>query len=87
MIERKSEISIVKDRKYLSAENDAYKALVTKGYTPQGADEGFKTVCIVKFEHPEYAENPAKQGKCEVYHFESWQEALAQLEPGIIRIR
>ena len=79
MIERKRGISIVKDREFLSAENDAYNALVAKGYTPKGADTGFKTVCVMLFEHPEYAENPAKRGKCKVYHFKNWQEALAQL--------
>lgn len=79
MVERKSEISIVKDREFLSAENNAYAALVAKGYTPQGADIGFKTVCVMKFEHPEYVENPAKRGKCEVYHFINWQEALVHL--------
>ena len=79
MVERKMEISIVKDREFLLAENDAYNALVVKGYTPQGADKGFETVCVMKFERPEYAENPAKRGKCEVYHFKNWQEALAQL--------
>ena len=79
MVERKSEISLIKDREYLGAENDAYNALVAKGYTPQGADAGFKTVCVMKFEHPEYAGNPAKEGKCEVYHFKNWQEASAQL--------
>ena len=31
MIERKSEISLIKDREYLSAENNAYNALVAKG--------------------------------------------------------
>ncbi|MCG4744029.1 hypothetical protein L0N08_01220 [Enterocloster aldenensis] len=79
MIERKSEISLIKDREYLSAENNAYNALVAKGYTPQGADKGFKTVCVMQFEYPEYAENPAKRGKCKEYHFKNWQEALAQL--------
>lgn len=79
MIERKSGISLIKDQEYLSAENDAYDALIAKGYTPQGADKGFKTVCVMKFEHPEYAGNPSKQGKCEVLHFKNWQEASEQL--------
>ena len=83
MIERKSGISLMKDRGYLSAENDAYAALIARGYTPQGADKGFKTVCVMKFEHPEYYENPAKQGKCEVYHFKNWQDANERLKLNI----
>lgn len=79
MVERKSGMSLIKDRKYLSAENNAYDALVAKGYTPQGADTGFKMVCVMKFEYPEYYANPAKQGKCEVYHFKNWQEANTKL--------
>lgn len=67
------------DRGYIKRENNAYDNLVSKGYTPQGADEGFKSVCVMKFEHPEFYGNPVKCGKCEVYHFKNWQEADAQL--------
>lgn len=69
MIERKNGISLIKEREYLSTENDDYDALIARGYTSQGADKGFKTVCVMKFEHPECVGNPAKQGKCEVFHF------------------
>lgn len=79
MVERKKALSIVKDREFLLAENAAYDALVAKGYSPQGADPGFKKVCVMRFEHPEYVENPARRGKCKVYHFKNWQDALAQL--------
>ena len=79
MVEREKALSIVKDREFLLAENAAYDALVAKGYSPQGADPGFKTVCVMRFEHPEYVENPARRGKCKVYHFKNWQDALAQL--------
>ena len=37
MVERKKDLSIVKDREFLMAENAAYEALVAKGYSPQGA--------------------------------------------------
>ncbi len=78
MIDRKEGISIISDREYIQAENNAYDALVAKGYTPQGADKGFRTVCVMKFEYPDY-DNPAKRGKCEVYHFKNWQEADEEL--------
>lgn len=67
------------DREYIRAENEAYENLIKKGYTPQGADRSFKTVSVMKFEYPEFRENPVKRGKCEVYHFKNWQEADANL--------
>ena len=63
------------DREYIVAENKAYDNLVKKGYTPQGIDKDFKSVCIMKFEHPEFWEHPVKRGKREVFHFKNWQEA------------
>lgn len=33
----------------------------------------------MKFEYPEFWENPTKRGKCEVFHFENWQEAAEAL--------
>lgn len=63
------------DRDYIKAENKAYDNLVEKGYTPQGVDRNLKTVCVMKFEHPEYSEHPVKRGKCEVLKFKNWQEA------------
>ncbi len=67
------------DREYFRAENEAYENLIKKGYTPKGADRSFKTVSVMKFEYPEFRENPVKRGKCEVYHFKNWQEADANL--------
>lgn len=75
MVERLDDISVYKQREYINSENKAYDDLVKSGYTPQGADKGFKTVCVMKFEHPEFWENPVKRGKCEVFHFRNWQEA------------
>lgn len=40
------------DKEYCIAEHKAYENLNKKGYTPCGADPGFKTVCVMKFEHP-----------------------------------
>lgn len=66
-------------RERIIAENKAYDELVKNGFTPQGADVGFKTVCVMKFEHPEFHDNPVKCGKREIYHFKNWQEALEEL--------
>lgn len=63
------------DREYIIAENRAYNNLIKKGYTPQGADKDFKSVCVMKFEHPEHWQNPVKRGKRETFHFKNWQEA------------
>lgn len=79
MVERIEGVSVNKQRGYLEAENKAYDALVKRGYRPQGADVGFKTVCVMKFEHLEFFENPVKRGKCELFHFKNWQEANEKL--------
>ena len=63
------------DREYMIAENKAYDNLVKKGYTPQGIDKDFKSVCVMKFEHPEFWQHPVKREKCEVFYFKNWQEA------------
>lgn len=67
------------DREHVIAENKAYENLIQKGYTPQGADKNLKTVCVMKFEHPEYWNHPIKRGDYEVFHFKNWQEADAKL--------
>lgn len=67
------------DREYIKAENKAHENLIKKGYTPQGADNGLKTVCVMKFEHPEHWNHPIKRGKYEVFHFKNWQEADSTL--------
>ena len=79
MIKKIECVSVNKQREYINAENKAYNDLIRKGYTPPGAAEGFKTVCVMKFEYPEFWENPTKRGKCEVFHFENWQEAAEAL--------
>lgn len=81
MVKKIDGISVNKQREYIKAENKAYDALVKNGYAPQGADEGFKTICVMKFEHPEFWYNPVKRGKCEVFHFENWQETAGSLIP------
>ena len=68
------------DREYIVAENKAYDNLVKKGYTPQGIDKDFKSVCVMKFEYPEFWQNPVKRGKREVFHFKNWQEADKNLK-------
>ena len=67
------------DREHVIAENKAYENLIQKGYTSQGADKNLKTVCVMKFEHPEYWNHPIKRGDYEVFHFKNWQEADAKL--------
>lgn len=67
------------DREFIIAENQAYDNLIKKGYTPQGINQDFKTVCVMKFEHPEFWYNPVKRGKREVFHFKNWQEADTKL--------
>lgn len=79
MVKRIDYVAVNKQREYISAENKAYDELIKNGYTPQGAGEEFKTVCVMKFEHPEFWENPVKREKCEVYHFKNWQEAAETL--------
>lgn len=52
---------------------------MAKGYVPQGADEGFKTVCVIRYEHPEFRDHPVMRGKSEFFHFTNWQEANRKL--------
>lgn len=88
IIERIKGVSTFKQKEYIIAENKAYDELIKNGYTPQGADDDFKSVCVMKFEHPEFWEHPVKCGKCEVFHFKSWQEAadvLADKKHNFIR--
>ena len=79
MLERIDGVCTFKQPEYVKAENEAYDYLVEHGFTPQGADAGFKTVCVFKFEHPEFKDNPVKRGKCDIYHFKNWQEAKEKL--------
>lgn len=79
MVKKIEGVAVNKQKEYIKAENKAHDDLIQNGYTPQGADKGFKTICVMKFEHPEFWGNPAKRGKCEVYHFKNWQEAAESL--------
>ena len=79
MVEKIKGISIIKQREYIIAENSAHDELIKNGFIPQGADAGFKTVCVMRFEHPEFYNHPVKCGKREIYHFNNWQEALEEL--------
>lgn len=79
MVEKIEGISTLKQREYVIAENKAHDELIKNGFTPQGADVGFKTVCVMKFEHPEFYDNPVKCGKREIFHFKNWQEAVEKL--------
>ena len=51
------------EREYIKAENEAHENLIEKGYTPQGADNHLKTVCVMKFEYPNSWNHPIKRGK------------------------
>lgn len=74
MIKRIEGVSILQQREYITAENKAYDELVRKGYTPQGMDQKFKNVVIVKIEN----ENTNKE-KREWFYFENWQTANENL--------
>lgn len=79
MVEKIEGMSTFKQREYIVAENNAHDELIKNGYTPQGIDADFKTVCVMKFEHPEFWNHPVKCGKREIFHFKNWQEALEEL--------
>lgn len=74
MIKRKEGISIIEDREYIEAENNAHAKLVEYGYTPQGRTNDFKKVVVFRIEN-EHRENEKK----DVYYFNNWQEAMEKL--------
>lgn len=74
MIARKEGICIKDDREYLEAENESYDRLIEHGFLPQGADKGFKTICVMRIENEH---RPNEKG--DVYHFRNWQEAAETL--------
>jgi hypothetical protein len=74
MIKRKEEISIIKDREYLSAENTSYDKLVKCGYRPQGVTKDFKNVVVFRIKN-EHRNNETK----EVFYFNNWQKAAETL--------
>ena len=74
MIIRKKEISILKDKEYIKAENNAYNELVKYGYSPQGRTEDFKKVVVFKIENKN-----RNNEKKEIYYFNNYQEAVIKL--------
>lgn len=74
MIIRKKEISILKDKEYIKAENNAYNELVKYGYYPQGATKDFKKVIVFKIK------NKNKNNEIrDIYYFNNYQEAAIKL--------
>lgn len=74
MVERKEGISILKDREYIEAENNAHAELIKHGYSPQGMTKDFKKVVVFRIEN-EHRNNEKK----EVFYFDNWQEAMETL--------
>lgn len=74
MIIRKKEISILKDKEYIKAENNAYNELVKYGYCPQGVTKDFKKVIVFKIKN----KNKNNEEK-EIYYFNNYQEASIKL--------
>lgn len=74
MIIRKKEISILKDKEYIKAENNAYNELVKYGYCPQGVTKDFKKVIVFKIKN----KNKNNEEK-EIYYFNNYQEAAIKL--------
>ena len=74
MIKKIEGLCTLYQRDYIEAENKAHDNLMSNGYLPQGADKGFKTVCVMRIEN-EHSNNE----KREVLHFQNWQEASETL--------
>ena len=74
MIIRKKGISILKDKEYIKAENNAYNELVKYGYYPQGVTKDFKKVIVFKIKN----KNKNNEEK-EIYYFNNYQEAAIKL--------
>lgn len=74
MVKRKEGVCIIHDQEYLEAENEAYRILIENGFLPQGANKGFKSVCVMRIEN-EHTPNE----KRDVWNFQNWQEAVEKL--------
>lgn len=74
MIKKIEGLCTLYQKDYIKAENKAYDNLIINGFLPQGADKGFKTVCVMKIEN-EHRNNE----KRDIWHFKNWQEALETL--------
>lgn len=58
----------------LKRENEAYHALITAGYRPQGKDLKSNLVVVMKIEY----ENTNLE-HCKMWHFKDWETAAVQL--------
>lgn len=74
MIIRKKGTSVLEDKEYIKAENNAYNELVKYGYYPQGVTKDFKKVIVFKIKN----KNKNNEEK-EIYYFNNYQEAAIKL--------
>ena len=74
MIIRKKGTSVLEDKEYIKAENNAYNELVKYGYYPQGTTKDFKKVIVFKIKNKD-TNNEEK----EIYYFNNYQEAAIKL--------
>lgn len=74
MIIRKKGTSVLEDKEYIKAENNAYNELVKYGYCPQGVTKDFKKVIVFKIKN----KNKNNEEK-EIYYFNNYQEASIKL--------
>lgn len=74
MIIRKKGTSVLEDKEYIKAENNAYNELVKYGYCPQGVTKDFKKVIVFKIKN----KNKNDEEK-EIYYFNNYQEASIKL--------
>ena len=74
MIIRKKGTSVLEDKEYIKAENNAYNELVKCGYYPQGVTKDFKKVIVFKIKN----KNKNNEEK-EIYYFNNYQEAAIKL--------
>lgn len=74
MIIRKKGTSVLEDKEYIKAENNAYNELVKYGYCPQGVTKDFKKVIVFKIKN----KNKNNEEK-EIYYFNNYQEAAIKL--------
>ena len=74
MIIRKKGTSVLEDKEYIKAENNAYNELIKYGYYPQGVTKDFKKVIVFKIKN----KNKNNEEK-EIYYFNNYQEAAIKL--------
>ena len=74
MINKIEGLCVLKQRKYIEAENNAHDKLAQNGFLPSGRTKDFKKVVVFKIKN----ENKNNEVK-EVFCFDSWQEAAEKL--------